>query len=322
MRIQRDFIPTSSAPLSLCWSGDGLIDPVSGGIRHGLDGSSSGPSFPSDSRFDSAVMSPDGRFTVLYEKRGQKGLLLREGQVLRELTRDEYHASTYEYPVALMTFPSGRTILAHCPTEYCRIELEDAETGAPLTRRDNPPQDVFHSRLQFSPDGRYLLSAGWIWHPVDAAFAFDVTRALEQPQSLEQLEHFAPEDDFWEVHAAAFGARDTVVLECSGLEADALHLVVYSLSERRVLSAVPLESVLGNFMVMGEYAVGFYAHPQLVELATGRVVEHWPDLDTGLQGSSIIHHIPHPPPLAVDPAGRRFAVGTARGIEVVRFLED
>jgi hypothetical protein len=41
-------------------------------------------------------------------------------------------------------------------------------------------------------------------------------------------------------------------------------------------------------MVMGGYAVGFYEHPRLYELATGRVVEQWPELVTGKQSSSII----------------------------------
>ncbi len=35
---------------------------------------------------------------------------------------------------------------------------------------------------------------------------------------------------------------------------------------------------------------------------------------------SIIHPLAPPPPLALDPAGRRFAVGTEKGIEVIRFV--
>jgi hypothetical protein len=71
---------------------------------------------------------------------------------------------------------------------------------------------------------------------------------------------------------------------------------------------------------MGDYAVGFYESPKLIELATGRVLEHWRELATGRQSSSIIRHLPPLPPLALDPAGRRFAVGTDKGIEVVRFI--
>ncbi|ATB27025.1 hypothetical protein [Melittangium boletus] len=323
MRIERNFLPTPVPPQSLCWSGDALVDWVSGGLRHGLDGETLDPHVRYGYRFDAAVMSPDGRYTVLHERLGTKALLLREGELVRELSRSYYHAEVYEYPVALWTLPGGRTLLAHCPDEYCRIELEDAETGEWLTRRDSPPVDVFHSRLQFSRDGRFLLSAGWIWHPVNAAHVFDVTRALEQPSTLDSPVEFSLGDGFVEIHAAAFGARDTVLLECEGLdeaEPGRTHLVVYSPTERRELSRVPLQEPAGTLMPLGErYALCLYQHPRLIELATGRVEERWPELETGRQCGSIIHHIPRPPPLALDPEGGRLAVGTAKGIEVLRF---
>ncbi len=317
MKAEHLFIPTPCAPSSLCWSGEGLFDWVSGGIRYALDGGTDDPHIRNGYRFDAAVMSRDGRYAIIYEKLGTKAVLLRDGRQVRELNRSYYHADVYEYPVALLTLPSGRTLLAHCPEEYCRLELEDAETGERLTRRDGESPDFFHSRLQFSPDGRYLLSAGWIWHPVDAAYVFDVTRALEQPDSLDQLQNIELEDSFLEVHSAAFGARDTLVMHCSGL--DEGNLGVYSLTERRFLSVATLEEPAGALMVMDGYAVGFHEHPRLIELATGRVLESWPGLATGQQSSSIIHHLPALPPLALDPVGRRFAVGTDKGIEVIRF---
>jgi hypothetical protein len=329
MRTERHFIPTSSAPQSLCWSGDALIDWVSGGTRHGLDGSLVEPPVRYGYRFDSAVMSRDGRYTVIYEKLGTKGLVLKDGLVEREISRSYYHADAYEYPIALVTLRSGRTLLAHCPDTYCRLELEDLETGERLTRRQSKSPDFFHSRLQFSRDGRYLLSAGWLWQPVNAAYVFDVTRALEQPESLDRLRDFELGGSFLEVHSAAFGEKDTLVLDLSGLEGDgtpftdgrpdgAARLAVYSLSERRFLSMAPLEHPLGTMMVMGGgHVVSFYEHPRLIELATGRVVEQWPELATGTQTGSIIRYVPRLPPLALDPARCRFAVGTEKGIEVV-----
>lgn len=330
MRTERNFIPTYTAPQSLCWSGDTLVDWVSGGLRYGLDGSLSDPSVRYGYRFDGAVMSQDGRYAVLYEKLGTKGLVLSEGRLVREINRSYYHAEVYEYPIALLTLPSGRTLLAHCPDEYCRLDIEDLETGERLTRRTGDSPDFFHSRLQFSRDGRYLLSAGWVWHPLDMAHVFDVARALDQPETLDQLQDLASGDSCLEVYSAAFGEKDTLVLHCAGLEGrepsqgdgppeEEAGLAVYSLSERRFLSVAPLEKPSGTLMAMDGYAVGFYEHPRLYELATGRVVEQWPELVTGKQSSSIIRHLPHLPPLALDPAGRRFAVGTEKGIEVVRF---
>ncbi|WP_257458858.1 hypothetical protein [Archangium lipolyticum] len=323
LRAERIFLPTDCAPESLCWSGDALIDWVSGGLRHGLDGSSFDPCVRYGYRFDGAVMSQDGQYAVIYERLGTKGLLLRQGKFVRELNRSYYHAEAYEYPVALCTLPSGRTLLAHCPDEYCRLELEDAETGERLTRREGDSPDVFHSRLQFSRDGRYLLSAGWVWHPVDVLYVFDVARALERPASLDEMRELelGLGDVFVEFYSAAFGERDTLVFHCSGdEEVDSAPLMSYSLTEKRVLSKAPLERPAGTMMVMDGYVVSFFEHPQLIELATGRFVERWPELGTGTQSSSICRGVGCLPPLAMDPVGRRFAVGTKKGIEVVRFV--
>ena len=325
MRIERQFLAHPAAPRSLCWSGDSLVDWASGGHRYDLDGTLHERSVFYAYRFDAAVMSPDGRYAVLYERLGTKGLLLREGKLVRELNRSFYHAQVYDYPVALGMLPNGRTLLAHCPDEYCRLELEDAETGERLTRRDGESPDVFHSRLQFSPDGRWLLSAGWIWHPVDTAHLFDVAHALERPTALDPSGEILDTGHFFEIHAAAFGARGNVLLECEGLDEDASehnHLVVYSPTERRELSRTPLEEPTGTLMPVGDkHVLCLFGHPRLIELETGRVVERWPELDTGRQTSSILHHTSRPPPLALDPVHGRLAVGTDKGIEVLRFLD-
>jgi hypothetical protein len=332
MKAVRTFISTPMPPRSLVWCEDALIDWVSGGTAHRLDGRTFDPCIRYAYRFDRAVASPDGRYAVLYEALGTKGLVLKEGKVLRELNRSFYHATTYEYPIALHTLPSGRTLLAHCPDEYCRLELEDLETGERLTRRTSESVDVFHSRLQFSPDGRYLISAGWIWHPIDMVFAFEVPRVLEDPTALDRCDHLETGDWGTELHGAAFGEKDTLILNSSDpfpdtapstsqpRERDPESLGVYSLTERRLVSLMPVEVPVGTMMAVGDHVVSFLGAPTLIELATGRVVERWGDIDTGRQGSSIIRHLPPLPPLALDPARRRFAVGTEKGIEVLQFV--
>jgi hypothetical protein len=164
---------------SLCWRGDQLVDWVGGGRAFAPDGTETPARVIYSYRFDAATASPDGRFAVIYERLGTKGLLLHDGQIVRELDRSFYHAAAYEYPVALFNGPDGRALLTHCPGNYCRIELEDAETGRPLTASaDRKPSDFFHSRLAASPNGKRLLSAGWVWHPLSLVACFDVAQAL------------------------------------------------------------------------------------------------------------------------------------------------
>jgi hypothetical protein len=41
--------------------------------------------------------------------------------------------------------------------------------------------DFFHSRLAVSPDGRFLLSAGWVWHPLSLAEIYELPRCWNSP---------------------------------------------------------------------------------------------------------------------------------------------
>jgi hypothetical protein len=320
MDFQRQLLKTPGAVASLCWSGDALVDPVGGQVRYHLDGTVTDPHVRFAYRFDRAVMSPDGRYSVLYESLGTTGLLLEGTRVVRQLTRDFYQAHVYDYPVALHTLPSGRTLLAHCPESYCVLELEDAATGERLTKRTNDPRDAFHSRLQFSPDGRYLLSAGWIWHPVDFLSVFDVPRALEAPASLEADSLVSDDNGGIFYTSGAFAGRDTVafVRVDESRDGDTFYLGTFSLAERKVLAEVELEEPAGPLMVVdAEHVVDFHGHPKLVSRTTGRVLQRWEDLDTGVALGSIRHHLPAPPPFALDAGRRRFAVGGADGITVV-----
>src|SRR4030095_2548959 len=179
-------------PRSLCWRGDTLIDWVGGGVRYGLDGSCSSTMVRYAFAFDHAVVSADSHYVALVTRLGTKGLILKDGQIIREINRSFYHADVYEYPVTFVDLPDGRTALAHCPDAYCKLEIEEVESGRRLTERASEPQDFFHSRLAVSSDNRFLVSAGWIWHPFDDVWVYDLMRAIEQPESLDA----DPHDDF------------------------------------------------------------------------------------------------------------------------------
>ena len=71
-------------------------------------------------------------------------------------------------------------------------------------------------------------------------------------------------------------------------------------------------------MPVGNYTVGFCEHPKLVEIATGEIVQRWPDLETGNQNGSISQNLDKLPPLALDPANKRFAVADGERITVIQ----
>ena len=97
----------------------------------------------------------------------------------------------------------------------------------------------------------------------------------------------------------------------------------WDLAANRWDTLVKAADEVGTLMPVGDrYAVGFYDCPKLFDLTDGRVVCRWSDLPTGRQLSSIIHHLKPehlPPPVALDPRNRRFAVASGRQITVIQF---
>ena len=209
-RVETD-IPVQS----LCWIGDSLFDWVSGGVELWPEfGEGKGTDYSNG--FDSAKASRNGLYVVLYQRLGVNGLILKNGKAHRDIYRDAYHAKQFDYPVELFSLV-GRDVIAHCPTSYCDIIIQDLETGERLSP---PPKedDIFHSRLQASPSGNRLLSAGWIWHPYDAAHVYDC-QALSQIYPLSgdsPLQRSTPPD---EISAAVF-LNESHLLIASSFEAN------------------------------------------------------------------------------------------------------
>ncbi len=322
---------------SFCWRGDELVDWVGGGRAFSLDGTEHSANVNYAYRFDAATASPDGRFAVIYERLGTKGLLLDGGRIVRELNRSFYHANAYEYPVTLFNDPSGRLLLAHCPEEYCRIELEEASTARALTvSKARKPSDFFHSRLSASPSGKRLLSAGWVWSPWSAIDCFNVEQALADPSCLDLGQHVEPQSGYEEGSACWLDDSRIVVgstMEDENLgdvyEGDAAAnlsprgVAVYDLDKRCCLRAFQMAEPPGSMFALGlDLVLSLYRHPKIIDLNTGRLVHEWDKLDSGLQDSSIIWGTKPdgiPPPMAFDPTKNRFAIANGEAVTVIQF---
>lgn len=312
---------------SLVWQGDALVDWVGGGVRYGLDGEVTAPPVRYAYRFDAAVALPDGEYAVIYTQLGTKGLLLRHGDVVREINRSFYHADVYDYPVVLIRLASGRAVIAHCPDDYNRLEFEDAETGERLTASaSREPMDFFHSRLTVSPDGRHLMSAGWIWHPVDCMQVYDIAQALTDPSHLDGRGVGAAD---WAESGTATFLRDGRLLmalvevgeddEGTTSSPETTILRTYADAISKTPTVLRLPRLLGELMPVGpDHVLALYEHPRLVELATGNEVASWPRIASGSRTGAISHHVAAPP-AAIDAAGGRYAVADANGITVLRF---
>lgn len=308
---------------SLCWQGDTLVDWVAGGNVYYLDGTTKPRHVSYSYRFDEAMVSPSGTFAVIYEKLGTKGLVLKNGDITREINRSFYYAHAYEYPVTLFQLPNGQEMIAHCPESFCRLDIDDLETGKRLTHGlDRKCFGPFHSRLAVNRAGTLLLSAGWVWQPRDTVRLYDIRANLNHPNLLDEGEFVA------EVSSAVFQNDEKLVLahteERYDEEEDTSKfapgiLAIYDIQEQRNLSQVTPEDIVGTVMPIGtNLIVGFYEHPKLINLATGKVLYHWREFNSGKQHSSILWTTEPIPPLALDTTNSRFAVADKSAIHVVQ----
>ena len=321
---------------SLVWQGDALVDWASGGDVISLDGTVRRAQIEMPGGLDAAVATPDGEWAVAYAYRGRTGVLFRNGQIVRELPRAEYHAADYMYPMCVWRDANGRALLAHCPREYDTIDIEVAETGELLTDDENrQPTDFFHSRLQVSPNGRWLLSAGWVWHPWDAVTWFDVAASLSDPTQLDGNEYdqeFVSVGGDTEMSFGTWRADSTLLIATSGeesLNADedeelpripvANGVAVYDLDESVWLHGLRLRHPPGYVMPVGsEHLVSLWEHPRLYRLRDGALLYEWSDVGTGTMMSSIIVGDWQLPVFAVDVGGARLAIAAADRITVIQ----
>lgn len=250
--------------------------------------------------------------------------MLRDGEAVREINRSYYHADVYEYPIAPFRLASGREVLAHCPESYCQLDIEDVATGEVLTRSSTrKPADIFHSRLAVSPDGRRLVSAGWVWHPVERVSLYDIGTALVNPSHLDGsgigLEAMADQS------SASFFPDGRLAVALQGeLDADdaaaaQAELRIYLADGSTKPAVVFPAGTLGTIAAIGnDHLLALHGHPRLLDVHTGHEVLSWPHLRSGTQTTGILMTGYDAPPIAVDSTGRRFALADAEGITVIQ----
>jgi len=308
---------------SICWFDNSLIDWVSGGCTVDLNGNITDASVRYAYKFDSAIQSSCGRYAVIFENLGTKGLVLADGNVVREINRSFYQADVYAYPVAIFTNEKQVPLLAHCPDAYNELRIERLLDGKDLFP-DSPKSkiDFFHSRLRTSPNGRSILSAGWLWHPFDFVSVHELNNvslnvALELP----------------EIDAEVCGAdfvTDELIVICTS--SDTLNdepisdsvvgsntIAVIDKRTMKIKSQTKSEAQLGNCRALSESELlSFHQHPMLISIQSGKVLEQWRDINCGNGQSSIIGNSKSIiSSIAVDVRNRRFAVCSGQEVDIV-----
>jgi hypothetical protein len=312
---------------SLLWDGNELVDWMGGHRRYTLDGKKTPVIVGYSYGFDAAVASPSGEFVALVAQLHTAAVLLRGGQYMRQINRDHYHASTYPYPLTFARLSDGREVLIHCPGSYRQLDIEDIVTGERITSAmPRQPDDCFHSRLSVSPSGRWLMSAGWVWHPVNVVRLYDLNEAMRDPATLDESKVEPP--GRWEMSSAVFIDDETLLVgtldEFFGDEGNPAEdfpgkhaVAAWKIGAPNYARSIRLSHPPGTLMPIGaDFVVTFFEHPRLYDLRTGALVKEWPEIRSGTQTCSITWDN-LPPPIALDSAHARFAVANDKVIHVV-----
>jgi hypothetical protein len=250
--------------------------------------------------FDSVINSQCGKYSFVYKRLGTKGIILKKGEILREINRSYYYAEEYEYPAAFITLENGRVLLAHCPSNYCRIDFEDIETGELITNSANrkPDADIFHSRLEVSPDNKHLISKGWLWHPWDTLCLYDIHNCIKTPSLLDELPQIPGIKV--EVCTASFIDNDNVLIGTSSaadcldesdvnIEIPLNSIAIWNFKANKIVKAMKMDTDFGNLIAIDEtYCWDLYEYPKIINVTTGKVEFEVKEIQTGLQKTALL----------------------------------
>lgn len=328
--LSRTTLTYSNAPLSLNWKDGNLIDWVDGGSVYSLDGTFKASGRGYAYRFDAAIQSDNGAYAVIYEKLGTKALLLKNGDIVRELNRSYYCANEYEYPIAFVNI-RGNYAIIHCPEEYNQIEVEDIETGRRITAtRNRKPMDCFHSRFRVNDANTMLINAGWVWHPNGIAEVYAIEKALKDSSVFDTLSYDLPINV--EVTSAEFLDNDLILLASPSEEPfdyeevnnktllNAKELGLFSIQKDEFIKKVKVDFKMGTQVPLDmNYAIDLYEYPKLIDINTGKIVQQFEDIYSGKQNLAILQNEDKVPPIAIDKVNQRVAIANGKTIELLEF---
>lgn len=256
---------------------------------------------------------PEGRFAAIVEQRGRRGAVMEvaSGRVTMELDRQDGCVEHHDFAVGFVR-DEGRVRIVHA-TDWNRLDVSDAETGALRTARGptsyvegeaRPAHylDYFHGGISISPDGRWLVDDGWVWHPVGVLQVNDLRRWLREDvwETEDGARRLRAIDGLWDLGRCFVDARTLAVWgygACDDAMIDAVQLFDLETARRVRWFAGPPRGQLA----FDRYLFAFGAHGTSVwDVATGERLLDEPGLT----------------PAAYHPAARRFVTVRDGGVLV------
>ncbi|MDQ8739317.1 hypothetical protein [Paenibacillus sp. LHD-38] len=141
----------------------------------------------------SLLVSPNAELITVYNTFGRQGIVIdiSSMKTIMRFNRDDYHYEQTIFPVAFVNY-NAQLLLIH-GTKWNRLDITNPIDNQALTDRDDPKfqltqsksirsehyLDYFHGQLVVSPDNKWIVDNGWVWHPMGCVTGWSIHEWIE-----------------------------------------------------------------------------------------------------------------------------------------------
>jgi len=96
------------------------------------------------------------------------------------------------------------------------------------------------------------------------------------------------------------------------------HMAIWNIEFNQISKPIKVQSEFGNLFAINEkFAWDVFQFPKIIDLETGKIVDKDESLASGLQKSSIIHHLDKLPKVAYNRQTKQMAITNGDCIEII-----
>ncbi len=138
-----------------------------------------------------------GPWLSVFEQYGTNGCIynLETGKT-KLFSRENYHAEVSSFSNAIFVYKEQFCLIHQ--TQWNRLDITNLETGELLTDREinykrlynskenngksaeeKNYKDYFHGKIFFSPDYKYFVDTGWVWHPAGVPLLYCIEKFIK-----------------------------------------------------------------------------------------------------------------------------------------------
>jgi hypothetical protein len=144
-----------------------------------------------------SIVNTIGQFGYIYD--------LKAEEVILNLDRKDYQIENSSFPIQFLHV-NEQDYLVHA-SDWNHLDIYDFKAKKNITYRETNKYeapgylDYFYSELHVSPSNKWILSSGWVWHPVSVLKFIDLNRwmntSVDEPEQHNEAD-FSIMSYYWD----------------------------------------------------------------------------------------------------------------------------